>query len=340
MEKGNGYEHKTIKPVRFASKRFHLSEKSGIREKIDEIKALCGSELTGDAICIYRFGTINEGLDVEIGFRVPEDFESKSLQTRTIPQVNVVSYIHSNGLESLTTSIRETYKYTSDNKFIVDEYYIEIWHDNGDIEIQIPLHNWHDLFLTNLKKNVENSKVAKIISDMDSINVFSPIEDRFEWIKGVTSKLEKTTDKDCHYQVISKCAHIFPVDLIKKARRQFESNPDVDNLITFMKKESGWYGNIERDGDKVITWKNPANPKQYAVAKTKEEKINAYCFCPIVKFDPNKIPYSFCNCSAGWVRQLWEGVFETSIQVNVDETIISGAERCSFSFIIPGRSSL
>ncbi len=338
MEKGTRYGHKTIKPVQFVSKRFHLSEKSEIKKKINEVKDLFGSETTEDVICIYRYGTMNEGLDVEIGFPAPKGFESETLQTRIIPEINVISHIHINGLESLITSIRETYKYTSENKFIVDEYYIEVWHENGDIEIQIPLHNWHHLFLTNLESNVDKSKTEKIISNLKSVDVFSSIIDRFKWIKEATSKLEKITDEKCRYEVVSKCAHVFPVDLTKKARKQFESNPDIDDLISFMKKQSGWYGNIKREGDKIITWKNPANPKLYTAAKTKEEKIMAYCFCPIVKHNPEEIPHSFCNCSAGWVRQLWEGIFQKSIHVNVDETIISGAERCSFSFQIPKTS--
>lgn len=56
------------------------------------------------------------------------------------------------------------------------------------------------------------------------------------------------------------------------------------------------------------------------------------CFCPFV--DKSVMPKDFCNCSVGYMKQNYETIFDKKIDVNIEESILRGGERCTFAVSI------
>jgi hypothetical protein len=55
------------------------------------------------------------------------------------------------------------------------------------------------------------------------------------------------------------------------------------------------------------------------------------CYCGQVK--QTKKPFSnriYCHCSVGWYKQLFESALGRPIQIEIQQSIISGAESCEF----------
>lgn len=55
------------------------------------------------------------------------------------------------------------------------------------------------------------------------------------------------------------------------------------------------------------------------------------CYCGQVKH--TKEPFkntTYCYCSAGWYKQMFESALKRTVEVEVVQTIISGADRCEF----------
>jgi hypothetical protein len=103
-----------------------------------------------------------------------------------------------------------------------------------------------------------------------------------------------------------------------------------------MKNTGGYYSRLlHRDGDVIYSEKSPARPTAYENAKTVDEKRRAYCFCPLIRGGLDEIPESFCYCGAGWPKQLWEGILEQPLQVEVVKSLTKGDDTCEFAIHLP-----
>lgn len=52
------------------------------------------------------------------------------------------------------------------------------------------------------------------------------------------------------------------------------------------------------------------------------------CFCPLV--DHRICPKSVCNCSKGWLQQVYETVLDRPVEVRLLESVVHGGKRCAF----------
>ncbi len=53
------------------------------------------------------------------------------------------------------------------------------------------------------------------------------------------------------------------------------------------------------------------------------------CYCPVLKEIELKNSF-FCNCSRGWIKEVFETVFERPAEVELQKSIISGNDKCKF----------
>jgi predicted hydrocarbon binding protein len=53
------------------------------------------------------------------------------------------------------------------------------------------------------------------------------------------------------------------------------------------------------------------------------------CYCGILKSAKDISPI-YCECSAGWFEKLFSSVFEKEVDVKRIDTILNGADKCTF----------
>lgn len=94
-----------------------------------------------------------------------------------------------------------------------------------------------------------------------------------------------------------------------------------------------------RKGNKIITIKIPYMADAYLREKSSRMRRYLYCHCPWVrgsiKAGKPKVPETFCNCSAGFTKFYFDAVFGRSVQCEVVETVLGGADVCKFAVTIP-----
>ncbi|MGQ9566392.1 MAG: DUF6144 family protein [Candidatus Bathyarchaeales archaeon] len=70
------------------------------------------------------------------------------------------------------------------------------------------------------------------------------------------------------------------------------------------------------------------------------DKGNVYiiypkCYCPRVsKIPRGKLSGTYCYCSVGWAKALFEGVLERPVEVVKEASIINGDKQCRFRTIL------
>ncbi len=120
---------------------------------------------------------------------------------------------------------------------------------------------------------------------------------------------------------------------------QSNSSPEqTEKMIEALGKACGedsktWYanniGNIEGMLDQLKkTWIETVEyDKEKGVIKLYGKKTGK-CGCPFV--DGSKISKEFCNCSIGYQKEVWSNISGKNVDASIIESVLYGAERCSF----------
>ncbi|UCE09653.1 MAG: hypothetical protein JSW61_11855 [Candidatus Thorarchaeota archaeon] len=203
---------------------------------------------------------------------------------------------------------------------------------------------WFRRFVERLDRhtNMEvRSSIAKGWDQLPSGAGKSAKEQRTIWIKSAMDRLDSLCDDKTRNEImVETCPHTYPKTRIKKMRAEFKRTGNLDDLIEVMRKDKSWGGGSfydypTREGNIVYVTKVPYDPKAFEKATTDEERRLAYCHCSLVKRSKEQISPTFCCCSGGWVKQLWEGILEQPVEVELTESLLKGDDRCTHAVHLP-----
>jgi effector-binding domain-containing protein len=343
----------TIHPPQLvASIRTNVENRKEILTNLKKlIEKIPAKSISGDPFCIFYYVTsISKGTDVEYGVPVHSEFPIDGVSFRTLPKMESFTIQHKGKLEDIGKSYGIVYKYAYKYGFPSQEFSREAYphldknREELEINVEFIIHPWNRLLVENMNRVLGTKQQENILEGLQTIEIETPLEVKFEWLIKALKKLEKHTNKSRQYEIISECAHFFPEEMILELRKVYldaKMNSKtvieaVDKTLEYMKSHTGWGSIPIREGNVLYTTKSPCNPKAFAEAKTKLERIKAYCFCPIIRpFLDREVPEMYCNCGAGWPKQLWEGVFGEQLKVEIVKSLTKGDAECQFAIPIP-----
>jgi effector-binding domain-containing protein len=350
-----GIQHKHIPRMFFAGIRFNLKKRSELPGILQEILETVPPEnIAGSAGCTIHFITgVEEGMDVTAGFPVKEPIQTDRISTVTYPAMDVLSLIHEGPLQILNRSYGTLFGTAARSSIISDEFAREIYIDLNSslgerVELQFVIHNWEKRLKEGLETVLDTQTANRILGDTDVPGMDRSPEERFSWAVKTIEQIESTLDDDQVYDVISRCAHVFPSEQIERAHSVYKASltgsndkiRSVDAVLEFMSEDPVWGNESRREGDKIYTAKNPRDPEGYENATTQAQKAAAYCFCPIIQDRMDQdIPVSFCYCGAGWFRQQWEGILGEPVRIDIVKSVLKGDDVCQFAIHIPGQAA-
>ena len=97
----------------------------------------------------------------------------------------------------------------------------------------------------------------------------------------------------------------------------------VDGFIAAMKK---WAGSnppfIWREGN-IVYFNYVQNPAGLKVS-------DGWCLCPLVEKGPEGLSGSFCECSVGYVTEMFAGIAGKPVRVELLESLKRGGKGCRF----------
>ncbi len=203
---------------------------------------------------------------------------------------------------------------------------------------------WFERFAASLRRHTDShteEAVATGWKDLPEGSGRRAREDRARWISSAMEKLDTTCSEETRNLVmIDTCPHSYPKKRIQEMRAELKRLGSIDKLIELMRSDTSWGGGSfydypAREGNVIYITKVPYSPRKYEAATTDEERRLAYCHCGLVKNSREKISPTFCCCSGGWVKQLWEGVLEQPVEVWLHESILKGNDQCTHAVRIP-----
>jgi len=167
---------------------------------------------------------------------------------------------------------------------------------------------------------------------------------RARWIKGAMERLNALVNEETRKRImINTCPHTYPKKRIDELRKQYKQLGSIDNLLEIMYNDKSYGGTSyydcpQRKGNTVYITKVPRNPKSHQKAQTEFQRKLAYCHCPWARAalkTNEKVSPIFCYCSVSWDKQLWEGILEKPVKVEIVESLLNGDNHCVHTFHLP-----
>jgi predicted hydrocarbon binding protein len=130
------------------------------------------------------------------------------------------------------------------------------------------------------------------------------------WIANVTEEIEKQTDPRTCARILEACGRrCTPLGLIERARKIYATSAGIPDFISRLGEV---FEAVRLEDDAV-----------YVVYPT--------CYCGQIKGMPvSEIPDSYCDCSVGWIKQLFESVLDHPVHVERITSVVAGDSECRF----------
>ena len=142
------------------------------------------------------------------------------------------------------------------------------------------------------------------------------------WVKGAMGRLDALVDERTRIQIMENCGYKCAetnrgaMDEAIARRRKYK------NIDEFLEAEQ----QNPAKGTKLVRKGNIL----YQVYRPQELGVKGYC--SLVRGLPadESLSLTYCHCSKGFVKKLWEAVLERPVEVELVQSVISGAEECRF----------
>jgi predicted hydrocarbon binding protein len=129
------------------------------------------------------------------------------------------------------------------------------------------------------------------------------------WVTNLMRSIDAHLDEETKINLMESCGRACARESAIGAAEKCEG--DLTKLLSTLEKWIG-KGNVQRDGDVVHV-------------------IYPRCLCHLVAKQPPRLPDTYCYCSRGWLKEMFETVHGEPVEVELLESIKRGGEQCSFT---------
>jgi predicted ArsR family transcriptional regulator len=130
-----------------------------------------------------------------------------------------------------------------------------------------------------------------------------------KWIVNLIDGLDKQVDKKIKMKILESCGrNCISQNFIKKAQSCKNRSKNKDEFLNQLMRI---WKHLRREGNNIYV-------------------VYERCYCPLVKTYQGKLPATFCNCSLGWIRELFEKCLEKPVKVVLEKSIKKGDNICKF----------
>jgi predicted ArsR family transcriptional regulator len=134
------------------------------------------------------------------------------------------------------------------------------------------------------------------------------------WITCLIDALNEHIDAETRAKILEQCGRqCQSQNFVKKARDIYKKSKNIGD---FLNKFGEVYKHLHKEGDNVYI----VYPK---------------CYCSFVNRIPSeKLSSTYCNCSRGWAKELFEGALGRPVEVAMEKSIVNGDDQCKFRIFL------
>lgn len=133
------------------------------------------------------------------------------------------------------------------------------------------------------------------------------------WTEDLMKIMDQNLDEKTKTKIMEQSGRRCAEKTFKTLALKYKGN--VKGLLAFMKEQ--WLENADFNEEK-------------GVFRLVGKKFKS-CFCPMVQGKSFLSTKTFCLCSRGWMKEVFETVTGKKVKVKLEKTILTGADHCEFT---------
>ncbi len=137
-----------------------------------------------------------------------------------------------------------------------------------------------------------------------------------DWTENLMLIMDKNLDEKTKAKIMEESGRKCAESTFKNVALKYKDN--VKGFLALMKQQWAEVADFN-EGKGVI---------QLAGKKTKA------CFCPMVKGKSTLSTGTFCLCSRGWMKEIFETVSGKKANVKLEKTVLTGSDFCAFKITL------
>ncbi|MBU1011812.1 MAG: hypothetical protein KKG99_02300 [Bacteroidetes bacterium] len=151
------------------------------------------------------------------------------------------------------------------------------------------------------------------------------VEKTGKWIKAMMDNMDSMLDDDIKIKLMQSCGRSCYIGAFGVASSEKPKKEEADRYIQFL-KDGG--NEVKEDDNKTIitfNWgKDHQNPWGLIMS-------DGYCMCPLVENGPPDLSPTYCYCSSGYVKEIFERYTGRVVEkVEVLDSLKMGGNDCVF----------
>jgi predicted hydrocarbon binding protein len=135
-----------------------------------------------------------------------------------------------------------------------------------------------------------------------------------KWLTALLAGIDEHVDTETRSKLMQACGkvcakHHASIDIAKSIKQE---SKDIDGFLEKLNQQKdNWCGKWVREGDII-----------YSVCEE--------CGCPLVLAGLVELSPTFCDCSRGWVKAVFEAALGKPVEVELTQAIGRGDKVCKF----------
>lgn len=129
-----------------------------------------------------------------------------------------------------------------------------------------------------------------------------------DWILKLMENMDKHLDEKAKIKLLEECGRACAESHAKEEALKHKGNLE------------GWLGVLKK-------WVGAENIRK---EKNVVQVMYSKCLCPLVQDHPSLMSKTYCNCSRGWLKEVFETVMEKPVEVKLEDSIMQGGKHCQF----------
>ena len=147
-------------------------------------------------------------------------------------------------------------------------------------------------------------------------------------IRRLISALDANVDEQTRIRIMENCGRACYAGAHGPRGDTPPKPEDIGKFLDGMRKYLGNDGVQQQGEQTVVYFKYTANPQGLKTA-------DGYCLCPIFEDAPKDVSPTYCNCSVGYVKEIFERRTGKTVSVQLTNSVLRGGKTCEFTVRFP-----
>jgi hypothetical protein len=174
------------------------------------------------------------------------------------------------------------------------------------------------IFQENVQSQVEGAARDELMRACEAYAALTTPQQKARCIRDMMEVLDREVDAETRRAIMEACGRrCIGASTLEKARRFRQEARDLDDLLARLNEAHIGGEHLRREGGVIHA---------------------AYdrCYCGSVSKTREPLSVTYCYCSCGWYRQLFETLLDEPVEVELLSSIVQGDENCRFLFHTQG----